>query len=222
MEMAQRTRFAKVSERIGRHVSEDELLHELAGGEARIAMTAIEGIDLAGMSVDAATFEEVVFRSCTFDDVDFSRCGFTDVIFIDCRFVQSPMDRCWLNRCEFRSCSALGMQFRKSRLTGVGIEDSQFRYADFSDSTVERFRAAHTGFAESIWHGARPKRISFDGCDLTKAEFFRTPLAGIDVSTCEFSGVTVSSDFHELRGCIVSPQQAVELSGLLGVTVREA
>lgn len=210
--MAQRTRFAKVSERIGRHVSEDELLREFAGGEARIAMTAIEGIDLAGMSVDAAAFEEVVFRSCTF----------TDVIFIGCRFVQSPMDRCWLNRCEFRSCSALGMQFRKSRLTGVGIEDSQFRYADFSDSTVERFRAAHTGFAESIWQGARPQRISFDGCDLTKAEFFRTPLAGIDVSTCEFSGVTVSSDFHELRGCIVSPQQAVELSGLLGVTVREA
>lgn len=82
-------------------------------------------------------------------------------------------------------------------------------------------RARETSFAESSWHSVRLRRAAFDACDLTQADVFRTPLAGIDLSTCDIQGIVVSSDFRELRNCLVSPLQAVELAGLLGVKVKE-
>ena len=60
-----------------------------------------------------------------------------------------------------------------------------------------------------------------DACNLERIDVFRTPLAGVDLSTCEVQGITVSSDFRELRGCVMSPAQAVGLAGLLGVQVKE-
>ena len=75
---------ARVSEKIGHHVDEDELLRRFAAGEALVAMTAFDGLDLTDVSAGAATFEQVVFRSCAFDGVDFSRCTFTDVVFSGC------------------------------------------------------------------------------------------------------------------------------------------
>ena len=46
-------------------------------------------------------------------------------------------------------------------------------------------------------------------------------LPGIDLSTCEIAGLVLSSDFHELRGCIIDPEQAVDLVGMLGVKIKE-
>ena len=212
---------ARVSEKIGHHVDEDELLRRFAAGEALVAMTAFDGLDLTDVSAGAATFEQVVFRSCAFNGVDFSRCTFTDVVFSGCRFTGCRLERCWLNRCDFRACSAPGLSFLKSRLTAVAISDSQLRYADFSEAALEGFSARETSLAESVWHNVRPRRVILDACNLERIDVFRTPLAGVDLSTCEVQGITVSSDFRELRGCVMSPAQAVGLAGLLGVQVKE-
>ena len=43
----------------------------------------------------------------------------------------------------------------------------------------------------------------------------------MDLSTCEISGIRVSSDLRELRGAVVSAEQAVQLAALLGIKIKE-
>lgn len=219
MGRAEAGRFARVGADVGRHVPADELRARLAAGDALVAMTAFEGVQLSG-DAGGATFERVVFRDCSFDSMDLSRCTFTDVAFEGCRFVRCDMGRSWLHRVDFRSCSAPGLSLREGRLTDVSFDGCQLRYADLSETSVERLVARDAALAESAWHSTRLRRFAPDRCDLSRAEFFRTPLRGVDLTTCDISGIVVSSDWHELRGARVSPEQAVGLAELLGVVVE--
>ncbi len=218
---AKRYGFSQVKEHIGQHVTRDELLRLLGEGDATISMTAFEGLELADVRANGATFDQVIFRSCQFEGVDFSNCSLADVRFVGCRFIACTMERSWLNRCDFEGCSAPGLSFQKGRLTSVCFDESQLRYADFSEAAARVLAARKTSLAESAWHSARLKHVLLDGCDLSRADMFGTSLAGIDLSTCDISGIVVSSTFHELRGCTVSPTQAAELVTLLGVRVSD-
>ena len=62
------------------------------------------------------------------------------------------------------------------------------------------------------------KHIEFNDCDLTRATIFRTPLKGLDMTTCTLDGLMVN--LPDLRGMIVTPLQAAELAKLLGLVVR--
>lgn len=212
--------FAQVKEHIGQHVSREELLDGFADGDVRFAMTSFDGLELEGVSTNGTSFDQVIFRSCLFEDVDFSDASFTDVRFEAWRFISCTMERCWLNRCDFAGCSAPGMSFAKGRLTSVFFGDCQLGYADFSETKIQGLVAESTSLVESAWRDVRLKAAHFDACDLARAEFMGTSLAGIDLSTCEISGLVVSSTLHELRGCTVSPLQAIALAGYLGVQVK--
>lgn len=61
--------------------------------------------------------------------------------------------------------------------------------------------------------------VIFYRCDLTGATVHYTPMKGIDVRSCGTDGLII--DMQDLRGMIVTPLQAVELSRLLGVVIRE-
>ena len=72
---------------------------------------------------------------------------------------------------------------------------------------------------ESFWHEARFERAAFSGCDLRRAEFFRTPLAGLDFSSCAIEGLSVSESCAELRGLKIAPEQTPVVAALLGVEI---
>ena len=213
--------FAQVRADVGEHMGRGDLLAALAAPDARVQNTSFSALELADVSANGTGFEGVVFRGCTFENVDLSNCTFTDVLFSGCRFVRCDMGRSWLNRCDFRSCSAPGLSLAKARLTSVLLEDCQLGYCDLSDATVERLRAHETSLVEASVYSTKLRRTELDRCDLTRATVFRTSLSGIDLSSCELAGIRVSSDLRELRGAVVSSEQAVQLAGLLGVKVKE-
>ena len=62
------------------------------------------------------------------------------------------------------------------------------------------------------------KSITFDNCDLSEAEFYKTNLNGIDVSNSIVSNIKVP--VTELRGLVVSVDQALSLSTLLGIKIK--
>ena len=71
-----------------------------------------------------------------------------------------------------------------------------------------------------MWMECRLDRWTAGGCDLSEVSFFRTPLKGVDLSTCAIDGITVSETFSELKGLTVGAHQTVGLAGLLGITVE--
>ena len=217
----QARRFAQVRDDLGCNLSQDELLAALMTPDAHVSNTAFTGLELAGVAADGTVFENVAFRSCTFERVNLSNCTFTDVLFSGCRFVRCDLGRSWLNRVDFRSCSAPGLSFLKGRLTGVSLVDSQLAYADLSEASVDQLAASETKLSEASFHAARLRRLALDRCDLSRATFFRTSLSGVDLSTCDIAGLRVSSDLRELRGAVIDPDQAAELIGLLGIKIKE-
>lgn len=213
--------YAHVSGRMESMLSAEELSDCFAAGEAEVSRGAFRALELIGSDAADATFEQVLFHDCLFEDVDFSNSTLTDVRFENCRFISCRMERCWLNRVDFCSCSAPGLSLLKSRITSAFIDDSQLRYANFSEANVRGLRVRTTNLAESSWHAVVLKSAGFSDCDLTGAEFIRTPLSGINLTSCRIGGLVVSQDYRELRGCVIAPEQAVDLIGLLGVHIAD-
>lgn len=198
--------FAGVSDAIGAHMDVDDLRDVMAEGDGLVANTGFSDLELVWEDAGAATFDTVAFRGCLFEGIDLTGC---------------TMDRTWLNRVDFADCSAPGLSLLQARLSSVSMTSSDLSYANLSETSIDRLRADRTRFTEAALQRARLKRVEFDGCDLTRLDVFGTPLAGIDVSSCDFAAPVLSADFRELRGCTVSPEQALALAELLGVHIAE-
>ena len=100
------------------------------------------------------------------------------------------------------------------------LSDSQLTFADLSDCTVMTLRARSTNLSEAAFNKARLKGLDLVDCDLTRTSFVRTPLAGIDLSSCRIGGFTVSSDYRELKGLIIDESQVLDLIGYLGIRIK--
>ena len=55
--------------------------------------------------------------------------------------------------------------------------------------------------------------------NFTSADFFKTPLKGVDFSNCNIDSIMVSDKYTELYGAKINMFQAVEIAKLLGVKV---
>lgn len=214
-----REAFARVPERLQERIDCYELLGILSEGEALIANTAFAALELSHDDMQAATFDTVLFRDCVFDTVDFRGCTFRDVRFESCRFVRCTMDKGWLNRVDFAGCSAPGLSLLQARLAQVSARGTDLSYANLSETSIDGLRLADCRLREAAMQSARLKRVELDECDLARLDIYRTPLKGIDLSTCAFEAPVLSESFRELTGAIISPEQTVTLARLLGVAI---
>lgn len=211
--------FAGVSDAIGAHMDASDLRDAMAEGDGLVANTGFCDLELVYEDAGAATFDTVAFHGCLFEGVDFSGCTFRDVRFTGCRFIRCTVDRAWLNRVDLFDCSAPGLSLLQSRLASVSAVSSDLSYANLSETSIDRFRAERSRFSEAALQRARLKRVEFVGCDLSRLDAFGTPLSGIDLSSCDLVAPVLSSDYRELRGCTVSPEQALAIAELLGVHI---
>lgn len=213
--------FARVNERLGCHMGMDELIDLFAEGDALVSNTAFEELELAYDVANGATFDGIVFRSCVFDGVDWSGSTFRDVVFRGCRFIRCNMEGCWLNRCDFVDCSAPGLNLVKARLSNVSFASCDLSYANLSEGRIGPITACDVRLTEAALQGAKLGQLRLDSCDLTRVDVFKTPLCGVDVSRCTFEAPVVSGDYRELRGLTVNAEQALALSGLLGIQLAD-
>ena len=83
------------------------------------------------------------------------------------------------------------------------------------------------GFSESdlrsgVLAGCRLEYAEFDRCDLSQAELFGTPLAGISLVGNTIAGIRFgAAESRELRGAVVDRMQALELARMLGFEIEE-
>lgn len=61
------------------------------------------------------------------------------------------------------------------------------------------------------------KNTAADKCRFRRANFFKTPLKGTDLRTCDIAGATFSENLAELKGAKVSLLQAAALLRALGI-----
>lgn len=61
--------------------------------------------------------------------------------------------------------------------------------------------------------------MEFAECQIDKAQFSGTKLAGIDLSRTDFHNLGVT--LEDLQGCIISPAQAISFTRIFGLVVKE-
>ena len=114
-------------------------------------------------------------------------------------------------------CRGDGAGFQQSRWKGGRIQDTVLRCANFRGCTWDGLTIMESDLRETALASARLIRPVLRKVNLAHVELFHTPLAGIDLSSCNIEGITVSDTCAELRGATIDALQASVVASLMGV-----
>lgn len=198
----------------------EELIDMARVREEPLADWRFSGLALAGGSLRDMRFERCEFSGCRFTGADLSRATFLDVVFKNCDFSAVRAESVYFCRCRWQGVKAMGAILTDCRLVHTVWEGCALQGANLTGASIEQARFAESDFSESYFSECRHKAFTVEKDVFVKTSFFHTSLAGLDFTTSRFEGVTVSDGGVELRGAVVTVEQAADLARVLGVIVR--
>lgn len=189
-----------------------------------------EGFDLSGIHLRGLSLTADVLHGMGLDGALLERCtlagpwekaSFFNTVFQDCELSAGNFSGGWFTQCAFERCKGVGANFAESRLRHVLLKDCHFRYANFTSSQLDACTAEDTDLSEAFFAECKLADCLLHRAKLTRAEFFHTPLHGLDFRDSNIEGLCVSAEGRELAGAVVSYDQAASLARLLGLEIRE-
>ena len=115
--------------------------------------------------------------------------------------------------------SIMGTKWIDAALSEVSFNNCILDYANFSASEMKVVSFISSRLKESFFAETLFKDVLFDSSDLTSSEFFKTPLAGIDLSSDTVDLLHCEPD--SLKGAIISPAQAIGFVTYFGLKIKE-
>ena len=181
---------------------------------ARCGAVQADGGDFSGLDLRAGIVENSALRNCSFENA-----SFTDVIFQSCDFSKSDFSNAFFERCRWADCKCVGGNWNDTVLRQTVFERTLLSYASFDRTRITDVCFHCVDFTEGSLSEAKLKNFSVIESKLIKNNFFRTLLAGVNLTTDELAGPIVSSTAEELKGLVITPFQAADLIGLWGIEV---
>ena len=191
-------------------------------GSLQLEHDAIHDVDADLVIIENSTFSKIDFKNCTlhkpritnviFDGCDFSlRTGdfknntwreslFNRIEFINCHTLGFVLAECHFNNVLFRNCHGKYWSFRFSKLVNCRFEDCNLIEADFQNCDLSG--------------------VDFVNCQLRGSDFFDANLNHTDVRGSNIDNLRIGT--KEVKGMIVEPHQALQLTHLLGIDIRAA
>jgi len=162
------------------------------------------------------------FSGCLFERCSFSDCGAERLVFVDCIFETCDLSgmhfpKSTLQRCAFQDCRMTGVQFTNSVLMNVSFWECLMDFANFSEIKAQHVAFAGCALKESIFYTVRWQDLVFQECCMQHSEWSHTLMKGLDMRSSEIDGIVV--DILNLKGLRVTRDQALMLSGLLGLKI---
>lgn len=182
------------------------------------------GMDIGGVAPGTATAAE--FTGCRFAAADLTGTELRRSVFTDCRFERSNLansraERSRLTRVTFDATRLTGLHWtdgvlRDVAVTGCRADLTGFRFTRFDTVTFDDCNLSRADFQNADLSGVR-----FTGCDLTGAQFSHATLTGTRFANCELDGIGGVTSF---RGAIVTGNDllalAHTLAAALGITIE--
>ena len=113
----------------------------------------------------------------------------------------------------------MGTSWLENYFYHVYFEENRMNYANFSGSQMKEIAFQNCNLQEANVEEVKAKHLSLQNCNLMASSFFHTSLKDIDLTTCDIEGITVG--LEEIKGTIVNPMQALDLSKLLGIVIKD-
>ena len=155
---------------------------------------------LTGTVFRGGSFSDVRFQNCDLSGCDFSDSGFRQCEFNGCKMVGANLSGSFFKDVRFVRCNLQYAAVQNSKLTAAALEESDLSGADLSDCKL--------------------KNLHLSGSKFYGTSFYRTPLKGLDFTTCELAGPGVTVKMNELAGAVVDSVQAAQLAALLSLIIR--
>ena len=177
--------------------------------------------EVEGKSFPKNDFENVLFENCTFHRLDLKYSFYTNVHFKKCSFIGCDFSSSYFRQCKMENSQFKNSTFSQCSFSDLEVADTAMRYANLTQSKFKVCNMVKSDLSESFFAQCSLEHFTVDNCNFTSAEFFKTKLSGIDFTTSNILGISVSEDYAELKGMIVDLYQGAELVKLLGVVVKE-
>ncbi len=174
--------------------------------------SALNGDFIENEDVEKLVLSKVTFNNVTMMDSSFYKVDITDVVFENCDLSNTSFKEGILFRVLFKDCKLMGLDLEEANLRNVTFENCKLDMSAFVDADLKPVLFENC-------YGAKLSKVKFNSCNIEDIDFTETVLTGIDISTCKFENINV--DMKSLKGCIVSREQAIGFSTLLGLKVRE-
>ena len=177
--------------------------------------------DLSYTSCRGAEFWACIFRGCDLRGAQWKDAAFTDVVFDRCDLSNTRFAGLYLQRVHLIGCKLLGSDLSAARLRSVRFTECPMRMVNLSACKINQVVFSDCQLTEAgLQSLAEIKNLTLNNCDLTRAELLNMKLFGLDLTTCQLDGILLQGA-PELRGAIVTASQALVLSSLLGLRIKE-
>lgn len=187
---------------------EDGAVYEIGRIESAIGTMSAKNIQFSEVHVKGVNFGESHLPFSSWVDVVFEKCDLSNVKLNGARF----------NRVEFRECKLVGTDFDEAVMRDVQFIDCPAPYSLFNLTELCDVRFDLCLLKEANFIGAALDNVQFGTSTIQEVQFSDTSLKNVDLSQCQFTFIHIKED--DLRGAIISPEQAASLIEVFGLIVK--
>lgn len=165
----------------------------------KIKTSDLKHVDLSAARLDKLRLEEDKFRECNLANLEADECNW------------------W--KSELVECKLTGMRLVKPIWEKVTVNKSNGQYLQLRFGKVKQSRFYQTDLRWSDFQETDLSGCEFRDCLLGEADFSGAKLKGTDLRGCDLTQIRIG--VAEIKGAIVTTAQALYLSGLLGIEIRD-
>lgn len=173
----------------------------------------MQALELRGCDVD-----QCVFSNCRFIQCRLESCRFCDVIFDSCDLSNLQLPNCSFRRTVFKNCKLSGSIFSEAVFRDTAFQHVVAPYTNFLNSKWKNCLLQHSDFSEAFFAEAVFSSLSLEETRLTRSDFSRAKLDKADYRSCDIRDVRW--ELSQLRGCVISYEQAADLARAAGISVQ--
>lgn len=180
-----------------------------------------ESETLENIILKKSKFDECSFNKVELTNSDISHSSFVDLIFKNSDLSNTNLEFSSFHRIRFEECRLIGVDFSNSSLNDITFVNCKLDYSNFSSSRLKNVEFVSCELIKSSFIASKLDKdiVFFDTCNLEEAEFLDTSLNSIDLSTSNINGLGFMN--KDIKGCIVSMEEAIYLSECLGIVIKD-
>lgn len=199
----------------------EHMINDARAFDLKVIGYKISDVYIKHMDFKSFLFEHCVFDHVTFQGCDFSLALFRNVEFESCDLSNSITEQSLYDHVNMHHTKAIGLKSYQSVFKSCKFKDTILQYASFSESKMSKVAFDHCHLESSDFSIMNKFDVSFDTCDCTSINFFKTSLAHIDLSNSNIEGMIISDFFFELKQVILSREQMIDMAkSLLKITPK--
>jgi len=182
-------------------------------------MGTIQDCVIENQNANKVTFDKFSFKNVTFTETALTGVEFTDVIFERCDLSNIDFSDAIIHRTKFLECKMIGINLSGATLRNVLFDRCLGDYATFRFSNTKQVIVQDSSFYKTDFISSKLHKIDLSRTNIDQSQWSGTKLDGIDLSDCEFNGLGAAVE--DLKGCIISREQAYVFATMFGLIVNE-